>query len=64
MTLATGSRKPRGWSNADADGLFPNRQSTVWEKEPSDKPVLFGARGEPLVKKKEPLGFRPPEKRS
>ena len=36
---------------------------TVHEKEPETKPVLYDAKGKPLVRAKRPVGFEPPEKR-
>ncbi len=57
--------RPKQWWDADPDGLFPHRQTTVYEQEPDRRPVLYGPRGEPLVRPpKPPVGFRPPtEKR-
>lgn len=54
------NRKPRReWWATDASGLFPQQQRTVYEKEPTTEPVLYGSKGEPLRRPQKPMGFDP-----
>lgn len=46
-------------------GPFPARQTTVYERDRRDeRPVLYDAKGQPLVRRREPLGFQPPSHRA
>lgn len=45
------------------EGPFPHKQTTVWEREKGEQPVLYGPKGEPLTWKRPALGFQPPNER-
>jgi hypothetical protein len=55
--------KPKGESAYYyGEGPFPHKQNTVYERDRSeDRPVLYDAKGNPLVRARQPLGFQPPK---
>ena len=53
--------RPESWNGGPMTPLNP---IVVHETKSPDKPVLYDARGRPLVKKTPRVGFRPPRKES
>lgn len=45
------------------DWVYAPNLPQVYEKEPPERPILYGPKGEPLHKPKIKLGFQPPDKR-
>lgn len=45
------------WIFSDGSGMFPHQQRTVFERD--QVPLLYGPKGEPLVKARPPFGFDP-----
>ncbi len=58
------SDKRRAYYYDHIPSPFPHHQTTVYEPDRSgDRPVLYDAKGNPLTRKRQPLGFVPPKER-
>ena len=58
--MATDDRPRRDCWGAD---MTHEHRITVHEQERDDRPVLYDAKGNPLMRRREPLGFQPPSDR-